>query len=102
MNFFDARRDQYAESIHRRCDDPAIDAIQEFNLMENPKAEYGWKPGAVVNVGIKSGTNTLHGAAYAFGRSDSFDARKLLQRRASCGACPGTSIVSYATNCRYS
>src|SRR6266852_5884440 len=45
-----------------------IDAIQEFNLEENPKAEYGWKPGAVVNVGIRSGTNTLHGSAYAFGR----------------------------------
>src|SRR5579863_174633 len=29
-----------------------IDSIQEFNLMENPKAEYGWDPGAVVNVGI--------------------------------------------------
>src|SRR6195256_857187 len=41
-----------------------LDAIQEFNLMENPKAEYGWKPGAVVNVGIKSGTNTLHGSAF--------------------------------------
>src|SRR6266566_600044 len=40
-----------------------IDAIQEFNVEENPKAEYGWKPGAVVNVGIRSGTNTLHGAA---------------------------------------
>jgi len=25
--------------------------------MENPKAEYGWRPGAVVNVGIRSGTN---------------------------------------------
>jgi len=54
-----------------------IDAIQEFNLEENPKAEYGWKPGAVVNVGIRSGTNTLHGAAYAFGRSDAFDARNI-------------------------
>jgi hypothetical protein len=32
-----------------------IDAIQEFNLEENPKAEYGWKPGAVVNVGIPIG-----------------------------------------------
>src|SRR2546427_6835806 len=38
-----------------------IDAIQEFNLMENPKAEFGWRPGAVVNVGIKPGTNVLHG-----------------------------------------
>ena len=52
-----------------------IDAIQEFNTMENPKAEAGWKPGAVVNVGIRSGTNTLHGSAYAFGRTDAWDAR---------------------------
>ena len=52
-----------------------IDAIQEFNLEENQKAEYGWKPGAVVNVGIRSGTNGFHGSVFAFGRSDSFDAR---------------------------
>ena len=31
-----------------------IDAIQEFNIEESPKAEYGWRPGAVVNVGVKS------------------------------------------------
>ena len=54
-----------------------IDAIQEFNLEENAKAEYGWKPGAVVNVGIRSGTNTLHGSAYAFGRDQAWDARNL-------------------------
>src|SRR5216684_738743 len=54
-----------------------IDAIQEFNLMENPKAEYGWKPGAVVNVGIRSGTNTFHGSAYAFGRDGDWDARNV-------------------------
>jgi carboxypeptidase family protein len=54
-----------------------IDAIQEFNLEENAKAEYGWKPGAVVNVGIRSGTNNLHGSAYAFGRDQSLDARNL-------------------------
>jgi hypothetical protein len=54
-----------------------IDAIQEFNLEENPKAEYGWKPGAVVNVGVRSGTNTLHGAAYGFYRSSNWDARAL-------------------------
>ena len=52
-----------------------IDAIQEFKTSVNPSAEYGWKPGAVVNVGIKSGTNSIHGSAYAYGRSDSFDAR---------------------------
>jgi hypothetical protein len=52
-----------------------IDAIQEFNLEENPKAEYGWRPGAIVNVGIRSGTNSLHGSAYAFGRYDAWAAR---------------------------
>jgi hypothetical protein len=52
-----------------------IDAIQEFNTQVNPKAEFGWKTGAITSVGLKSGTNTIHGSAYAFGRSDSFDAR---------------------------
>jgi hypothetical protein len=75
-NFFDARP---VINMPSPFSDGAtilpVDAIQEFNLEENPKAEWGWKPGAVVNVGIKSGTNTLHGSAYAFGRSDALDAR---------------------------
>ena len=45
-----------------------IDSIQEFNIQQIPPAEYGWKPGSVVNVGLKSGTNGLHGTAFAFGR----------------------------------
>ena len=52
-----------------------VDAIDEFRTEENPRAEYGWKPGAIVNVGIKSGTNTLHGSAYAYGRETAFNAR---------------------------
>src|SRR2546426_6922555 len=56
-----------------------IDAIQEFNLEENAKAEYGWKPGAVVNVGIRSGTNKFHGSAFAFGRSGSLAARNVFK-----------------------
>ena len=52
-----------------------VDAIQEFNVLQNPPAEYGWKPGAIVNVGLKSGTNSLHGTAYAFGRDTPLDAR---------------------------
>src|SRR5579871_5896207 len=52
-----------------------IDAIQEFNLQQQPPAEYGWKPGAIVNVAVKSGTNGYHGSAYAFGRDTAFDAR---------------------------
>jgi hypothetical protein len=53
-----------------------IDSIQEFNVEELAPAEFGWKPGAVVNVGLKSGTNGIHGTAFAFGRDgDIFDAR---------------------------
>ena len=48
-----------------------IDWIQEFNTEQNPKAEYGWRDGSVINVGVKSGTNSLHGTAYAFGRNAS-------------------------------
>src|ERR1700737_3673423 len=52
-----------------------IDSIQEFNVQENAPAEYGGKPGAVVNVGLKAGTNQIHGTAFAFGRDGVMDAR---------------------------
>jgi carboxypeptidase family protein len=72
-----------------------VDAIQEFNLMENPKAEYGWKAGAIVNVGIKSGTNNLHGDAYAFGRYQGWDARNYFNIGASAdGTCALGAPVS--------
>ena len=53
----------------------SIDSIDEFKTEENPRAEYGWKPGGIVNVGIKSGTNAMHGTAFAYGRDGSWDAR---------------------------
>ena len=52
----------------------SIDAIDEFKTEENPRAEYGWKPGAIVNVAVKSGTNAMHGSAFAYGRDGSWDA----------------------------
>src|ERR1700687_492978 len=65
-----------------------VDAIQEFNVMENPKAEYGWKAGGVVYGGIKSGTNQLHGSAYAFGRYDGWDARNYYHVADPISHCP--------------
>jgi hypothetical protein len=58
-----------------------IDAIQEFNVQASPEAEYGWKPGAIVNIGIKSGTNELHGSAYYFHRNSALDARNYFNPR---------------------
>lgn len=72
-----------------------IDAIQEFNLMESPKAEYGWKPGAVVNVGIKSGTNQIHGSAYGFYRSAAWDARNVFNFAPSSG---GSCVLGAPVN----
>ena len=52
-----------------------LDAIQEINEVINPKAEYGWAPGVTQNIALKSGTNTIHGSAYAYGRDQDLDAR---------------------------
>jgi hypothetical protein len=52
-----------------------LDSIQEFNTQESPTADYGVKPGVVMNIGIKSGTNQIHGTAYYFNRNSAYDAR---------------------------
>jgi hypothetical protein len=64
-----------------------IDAIDEFRTEQNPQAEYGWKPGGVINVGLKSGSNTIHGTAYAYGRDQAFDAREFFNPPPSGGNC---------------
>ena len=87
-NFFDARP---VINMPSPFTDGAVimpvDAIQEFNLQENPKAEYGWKAGAIVNVGIKSGTNSFHGDAYAFGRYQAWDARNVFNVADPASGC---------------
>ncbi len=65
-----------------------IDAIQEFNTVENPPAEYGWKPGAIINLGIKSGTNNLHGTVYGFERNNWFDARNFFNPAIDANGAP--------------
>jgi hypothetical protein len=53
-----------------------IDAIQEVSIQTNSPAEFGKRPGAVINIGIKAGTNSIHGSAYAFGRDDALDSKE--------------------------
>ncbi|HEY3884122.1 MAG TPA: TonB-dependent receptor, partial [Vicinamibacterales bacterium] len=55
---------------------PPPDAIQEFKIQTHSyTAEYGRNSGAVVNVVTKSGSNTLHGSAWEFNRSDALQAK---------------------------
>jgi len=70
-----------------------IDAIQDFNIQQDPKAEVGWKPGVAINVGLKSGTNSLHGTAYAFGRDGSWDAKNFFQPQGT--ASPSLALEQY-------
>ena len=54
---------------------PPVDAIQEFKVQTADfSAELGRSAGAVLNATIKSGTNSLHGAAWEFFRNDKLDA----------------------------
>ena len=54
---------------------PPVDAIQEFKVQTGEfSAEQGRSAGAVLNATIKSGTNSLHGAAWEVFRNDKLDA----------------------------
>jgi carboxypeptidase family protein len=70
-----------------------IDSIQDFNIQQDPKAEVGWKPGVAINIGLKSGTNSLHGTAYAFGRDGSWDALNFFNPQGS--APPSLAFEQY-------
>ena len=49
------------------------DSTQEFRVItDNFNAEFGRNSGAIVDVVTKSGSNTLHGSAYYFGRWNGF------------------------------
>ena len=62
---------------------PPSDAIAEFKVQTNAfDAQSGHTAGAVVNLALKSGTNSLHGAGGYFNRSDSRSATPLLTERA--------------------
>jgi hypothetical protein len=54
---------------------PIVDAVQEFNVMQNIyNAEYGHTGSGIMNVVLKSGTNSFHGTVYEFMRRTPLDA----------------------------
>ena len=58
---------------------PPAEAVQEFKVATNSyDAQYGRTAGGVVNMSLKSGTNTFHGVAYEFLRRKSLDANSFL------------------------
>jgi len=62
---------------------PPVDAISEFKVQTaNFSAELGRSAGAVLNATIKSGTNSIHGAAWEFFRNDVLDAADWFENNA--------------------
>lgn len=54
---------------------PPVDAVQEFKIQTNSyDAQYGHTSGGIVNVSLKSGTNSPHGTIYEFARRKGWDA----------------------------
>ena len=69
---------------------PSIDSIQEVKVSTNSySAEYGHAQGAQVNIVTRSGTRTLHGAAFEFLRNDHLDSNDWI---ASCSRPPKVFI----------
>jgi hypothetical protein len=58
---------------------PPADAVQEFKVQTNSyDAQYGRTAGGVVNMSLRSGTNSLHGTGYEYYRRKWLDANSFL------------------------
>jgi hypothetical protein len=61
---------------------PSVDALDEFKLQTSTySAEFGRSLGGVVNLQIKSGTNSYRGSAFEFLRNDAFDANNFFNNK---------------------
>jgi hypothetical protein len=55
---------------------PNIDSMQEFKMeVSGYSAEYGKMAGGILNMVLKSGTNSWHGALFEYFRNDFFDSK---------------------------
>ena len=63
---------------------PNIDALEEFKMQTTGySAEYGRLAGGVMNMVIKTGTNSYHGVLFEFVRNDLFDTRNFFDAKKS-------------------
>lgn len=77
-----------------------VDSVQEIGNTAGNKASYGLKPGGVVNIGIKSGTNSIHGSGFAFGLDSGMSAKNYFSNSGyggcvnpdATGQCPATPL----------
>jgi hypothetical protein len=49
-----------------------IDSVEQFSVQTNASADTGRNPGGTATLGLKGGTNSLHGSAYYFNRNELF------------------------------
>jgi hypothetical protein len=76
------------------------EAIQELSVQETPSAEFGVKGGAPILLGLKSGTNDLHGWAQWIRHTDFADAANFFSKSQGCGA-PGSCQATPLRNMQY-
>ncbi len=71
------------------------DAIQEFKIQTSMfDAGYGRKPGAVVNVVTKSGTNQFHGTAFEFFRNTDLNANDFFRSQNTAPLPNGRPVLN--------
>lgn len=49
-----------------------IDSVEQFSIQTNASADTGRNPGGTATLGLKGGTNSLHGSAYYYNRNELF------------------------------
>jgi hypothetical protein len=68
---------------------PPVEAVETVNVVTNSfDAEQGMAGGAAVNVSIKSGTNSFHGAGWEYHNNSAFKARNYFYCLYSCTGDP--------------
>lgn len=76
---------------------PSIEALQEFKVTTStPSAEFGRSTSGIESFSVKSGTNNLHGTAYAIVKNRIFDANSWFNNGYAAQQCVGVAEIDCA------